>query len=333
MLTYPHCDLDKNIVLEQLWQTVEEYRPTYMMVCNEKHADGDDHKHVFLHTEVQIQIKKKDIRMFDLAKTDEDGAVKVFHCNIKACKAPKEAIEYVKKHGDVVSKGTCPFNVRLSTQEKNQLLQGKKLYELVDNGEVSIFKIPQLARAISILQYERLENEQRPECEIFWFWGKSGIGKSTRANQEAEAYLEGSGEEPWRPSLTGDWYDGYRGQRAVIIDDVRSDNWKFPTILKITDRWKLQLPVKGTFTWWKPERIWFTAPGRPEDVYRNHSTGRTWDGIEQLIRRIRPEHIIHFTEQGEFARGDPNDTEAQELEGEDKEREEEEDLDDKLVWK
>lgn len=279
LLTYPHCSIDKDTALEAIWESCQEWDPLYAVCCEEAHQDGEPHLHCFISCSMPVHVQKKDIRMFDLVKGEN-----LFHCNIKTCKSPKDAIRYVKKHGNFISKGTCPFKECTTCQEKNKLLQSKSLSELVESGEVSIFKIPQLSKAISILSNELLENKRRLEApKVYWFYGETGTGKTKEAVRIGE---EEFGGDYWISNSGDDWYDGYRGQKCVILDDIRATNWKFNNMLRLTDRYRLRVPVKGSFVQWLPETIIITAPGTPEEVYSNHSTGETFDGIEQLLRRI-----------------------------------------------
>lgn len=283
LLTYPHCDVSKEHVMDAVWNSCAVWEPIYCVTCEENHADGEPHVHCFVQCANPVQIKRKDMRMFDIVK-EKDGVPQTYHCNIKSCKSPKDAINYVKKHGNYVTKGTCTVKGAISTKEKNALLRERSLVELVENGEVSIFKIPQLKKAISILEDELLENTKRLEApKVRWFYGETGTGKTREAVRIGEETYKG---DYWISNQNGQWFDGYEGQKLVIIDDIRANTWDFSQILRITDRYAFRVPVKGSFKRWLPDEIIITAPGRPEDIYSNHATGESFDGIEQLQRRI-----------------------------------------------
>lgn len=283
LLTYPHCNIDKVTALDKIWDSCAEWNPIYGVCAEEKHQDGEAHLHCFIMCDSPVHISRKDMRMFDLVK-EIDGTPKVFHCNVKSCKSPKDAIHYTKKDGNYVTKGVCPVKGAATTAEKNKLLKGKPLYQLVEDGDVSIFKVPQLFKAISILQNELLENMGRRQApEVKWFWGETGTGKTHEAVRIGE---EDYGGDYWISNANGQWFDGYKGQKCVILDDIRSNTWDFSQLLRLTDEYRFRVPYKGGFIPWRPELIIITAPGTPEEVYQNHSTGETFDGIDQLIRRI-----------------------------------------------
>ena len=297
LLTYPHCDIPKEDALVALRECCNDWDPKYILVSEERHQDGEPHLHAFILCGIVMRIGKRDMKQFDLVKKAADGTPKVYHCNVRSCKSPKDAIRYVKKDGCFISSGTCPFTECLSTKEKNELLQSKSLSDLVANGEVSIFKVPQLQKAISILANELSEKQERTQVpKVLWYYGETGAGKTRTAVAKCK---EEYGEDYWISNATGQWFDGYHGQKAVILDDIRSDTWSFSLLLRLTDRYKFRVPIKGGFVGWVPELIIITAPGNPREVYQNHSTGEAWDGIEQLERRIREIRDFNATESSE----------------------------------
>nr|QXP07801.1 MAG: replication associated protein [Arizlama virus] len=121
------------------------------------------------------------------------------------------------------------------------------------------------------------ENVPKPVPKVFWFYGATGCGKT--------AYAEKMFPNSWHSKKTLEWFDGYDGQENVIIDDFRGNFCPFSELLRILDRYKLSLPVKGGFTNWIPKNIIITSCFAPQDAYRD----RTDENIQQLMRRI---HVI-----------------------------------------
>lgn len=307
LLTYPHFDTDPVQLQDELWRSVTEWEPMYMVTAKEFHQDGEAHFHVFIHCAHAIHIKKNEIRMFDIPHKEKnehgEEVINVKHCNIQSVKSPKDAIRYCKKYGQFITKGVCPFSDCVTTKEKNDLLKSKPLSELVEDGDVSIFKIPQLAKAKQIIQNELLQNRKRDERpKVSWFYGPTGSGKTREAVRIGEENFKG---DYWLSNQNGSWFDGYTGQKCVIIDDIRSNTWDFSQLLRITDRYSFRVPVKGSFVPWRPEAIIITAPGTPSEVYSNHSTGETFDGIEQLLRRI-DEQIEFPRDRGDGSTTEPS---------------------------
>lgn len=315
LLTYPQCDLDLEDMKARLIRIIEEKdnRIVYGIICSEKHQSGILHRHVFMQLENVLKLGKKNMDTFDLQAdnrshwaVDDMGMSELiipnnlennkYHPNIKNVKSPKDAIRYVKKHGEYITWGICPYKMEISTKEKNELLKGKTLLQLVEDGDVSIFKIPQLQKARQILQNELLPMEKKT-LQVFWYYGKTGSGKSFKAREEAykdRPTTTNQGDHCWIMPISSTtnttWFDGYNGQPIVIIDDIRSNTISFTTLLLITQEYRdIKVPIKGGFVNWYPERIYITAPAKPGKVYCRHGPDgqrEEFDGIDQLLRRI-----------------------------------------------
>lgn len=125
-----------------------------------------------------------------------------------------------------------------------------------------------------------MDQSVREPPKVFWFYGPTGCGKSRRVHDFAmDKHLS-----MWSaPGGGSAWFDGFWGQDIALFDDFRPDDIKFHQLLRITDRYPLQLPVKGGFTWWTPKWIFITTPHSIETSYAHH------DGTEdvaQLVRRL-----------------------------------------------
>jgi len=134
-------------------------------------------------------------------------------------------------------------------------------------------------RGISSLAGHRAQRRDAP-TEVFWYWGPTGTGKSRAAFAEApDAY--------WKDS-TNTWWDGYDGHEDVIIDDYRTGMCTFSYLLRLFDRYPLQVQVKGGYVNFKARRIFVTCPRNPREMWAN----RTDEEIQQLERRIT--RVTHF---------------------------------------
>lgn len=67
--------------------------------------------------------------------------------------------------------------------------------------------------------------------EIYYIQGETGSGKTTFAKQMCEKL----GYDYCVSSSSNDPLQDYRGQKALILDDFRTDNMKFSDLLKLTD--------------------------------------------------------------------------------------------------
>lgn len=326
LFTYPHCDAPKEEVMTLLLEHPKLVGAglKYLVVCEEKHQDGEQHLHAYVHLEAPIRISQHDLSfMYDILsirtkyltkelaeefdygfrwcdRTDEyecgkdiveaDKIYRRWHPNIESCRSIKKSIMYVKKHGNFITYGICPVIESMSRSEKNSLLLNTSLPKLVDTGEISLFKVPALKKAIELYRDE-CQKQSFKKKTITWFWGETGSGKTRTAWNECKRLLQIEDDDElvnqvWVSHSTGQWFDSYQGQRCVILDDIRPDTWNFSLLLRLTDRYPIQVPIKGGFTKWIPEYIFITAPCPPRELYSNHETKEPYDGIEQLERRI-----------------------------------------------
>lgn len=128
----------------------------------------------------------------------------------------------------------------------------------------------------------------RPGLKVYWYWGATGCGKTwTALNKYPDA---------WMTSRNLKWWDGYYGQKCVIIDDFRPDYCSFPELLRILDIYPFRAEVKGGSVALEAEVIIITCPWPPKGDKEKGITG-CYDGkcledIEQLCRRIT--EIVHF---------------------------------------
>lgn len=114
----------------------------------------------------------------------------------------------------------------------------------------------------------------------YWLHGATGTGKSRWVHQNfPQAY--------WKPCL-GQWFDGYSMEDTVVIDDYRvdaKDHTSLRWLLRLVDRYPLQVPIKGAFVPFVAKRVIITSPHSLEDSFKNYSEVFSED-VQQLIRRF-----------------------------------------------
>lgn len=95
--------------------------------------------------------------------------------------------------------------------------------------------------------------------EVVWIYGESGTGKTRYVHDRTES------KDLW-VSSGGDlkWFDGYDGQETALLDDFRHEHCKFTFLLRLLDRYKLRVAVKGGFVNWVPKTIFLTSIEAPE---------------------------------------------------------------------
>lgn len=95
-------------------------------------------------------------------------------------------------------------------------------------------------------QLERIPEIRK--VEVWWLWGDTGLGKSRLAR---EGLTRGGADpdkryfKPMRPRNGVIWFDGYEGQRTLILEELNSTSIEFDEFKEMTDIYPYTAPVKG----------------------------------------------------------------------------------------
>lgn len=161
-----------------------------------------------------------------------------------------------------------------------------KTKESLENG-ANIRDIIRETTSNQSIQYAQkwltyFEKKRNWKPEVFWFWGKTGLGKTREAhrifNDESKKYCVNE---------TNRWWDGYDSHENVIFDDIRADFCKYHTLLRLLDRYEMRVEVKGAFRQLLAKRIIITSPFKPEALYGCR------EECSELLRRI--DRVREFT--------------------------------------
>lgn len=108
--------------------------------------------------------------------------------------------------------------------------------------------------------------------------GDSGTGKSRHCEAEAER-LGGY----YRFGGLGGFWDGYRGQPCVILDDFRGSALSFGDFKRICDRYSIRVGIKGTSCEMAATTFFITSNFEPENWWDQKVTG---GDLTPIFRRI-----------------------------------------------
>lgn len=170
----------------------------------------------------------------------------------------QEAAAYCKKDGDFVEVGQISRGAGTRTDVAEYY---KKLKTGPTDMELMDYDFAKYSRFMKATDRYRsyLKPERTVDLKVHLLIGKPGTGK-TRACYEKYPEL-------WAFPIGKDlWSDGYAGQTTVLLDDF-SGQMRLVDTLRLLDRYPIQIPKKGGFNWWCPERILITTNIHPKLWY------------------------------------------------------------------
>jgi len=117
------------------------------------------------------------------------------------------------------------------------------------------------------------------KTKLIVIYGEPRTGKSSMAREIAPgAYYLGSSNSDTV------WWDGYEDQETVVIDDFYS--WiRYDTLLRLTDRYPMQVDVKGGKRNFLAKTIIITSNQDPKDWYQGVREKNKY-GTTTLMERI-----------------------------------------------
>lgn len=158
----------------------------------------------------------------------------------------EQAIQYCHKDGVYKEWGTRP-------EMKDQKLMWKNIIKLAEDGNedelkslyprVYMLHLPKI-RSLRKLNLDILQGELTHE----WWYGETGCGKSTALwNQYPDHYMKKKNK----------WWDGYRGQAVVALEEWSPSYHMLASELKIwADRYPFPAEIKGgTLGAIRPQKI------------------------------------------------------------------------------
>lgn len=159
----------------------------------------------------------------------------------------------------------------------------RKLKEIIHKYGNNLQQV-KYAQSLQPYYFDNRSPDNPPQ--VYWLFGKTGVGKTSLVFQTFEDVCSVS---------SYDWLGtGYLQNECLLFDDFRASNIPFETLLKITDRYPLTLFYKGGQIELNSPFIVVTAP-KPI----TSSFSRTNEDLKQLLRRfiqINLDNIVDLSE-------------------------------------
>lgn len=132
--------------------------------------------------------------------------------------------------------------------------------------------------------------------ELYIILGPTGTGKTRFvAEKEPDLYWKQPGSQ---------WWDGYHGQEAVILDDFYG--WMAPhELLRLADRYPLMVQVKGSQVNFNSKRLYITSNKVPthwwkEETMSKYDMSALWRRVTLVICIPKPGEIKEYLTYQDF---------------------------------
>ena len=188
----------------------------------------------------------------------------------------KQASDYCRKEGVVTERGEMSAGQghRTDLDELGQrILDGETPEDIAKTNPGAYVRYANGLQKLSLT----LEPPTR-DVRVVAYWGEAGSGKTESAMKSGDFYML---SQNTNGTL---WFDGYRGQKTLILDDFYG--WlKYGDLLKILEGHPYRCQMKGSSTWAHWTTVIITSNKPPEEWYKT--------GLTPALRR-RIAYIQHF---------------------------------------
>lgn len=195
---------------------------------------------------------------------------------------PEQAATYCKKDGDYEEWGDVPNPGKRNDLKEAvaELQSGKSISDLINDPNHGTVVV-KYHKGLTFLSNELNKLKLARKKAVVWIHGPTGIGKTRKAMELAETAPGGW----WISGSDLKWFDGYAHQQVVIFDDLRYNHASFSFLLRLLDRYELQVPIKGGFSRWNPGVIFITSPQSPREMFTTEWRNSESEDLRQLERR------------------------------------------------
>lgn len=126
-----------------------------------------------------------------------------------------------------------------------------------------------------------VQPERRWIMDVRVYWGLTGTGKTRSVYDEFE--LEEIYSVPHAKG-SGTYWDGYDGQKVVLVDEMYGSRFSWGFLLRLTDRYPMTVPIHGDVVTFASKIIIFTSNKHPAEWYQIQANA--WSAANPFKRRI-----------------------------------------------
>lgn len=203
-----------------------------------------------------------------------------------------EAREYCRKEGKYEEIGEFEKGGQGKRSDLDSVIEkiedGESAYDIVMQNPASLRYLGNIQKLIGMKRGREALEDREVHVEVYY--GASGTGKTRKAweeNKETGAYILDT------TNNSTVWFDGYEGQKTLIIDDFYG--WiKFGALLRYLDRYPVRLEIKGAFTYASWTKVIITSNKHWSEWYKELNADQ-----EQALRR-RIHKVVHFKKMGQW---------------------------------
>jgi Geminivirus Rep catalytic domain./RNA helicase. len=244
------------------------------VVAREVHADGSSHIHVYLLLEAPYHCRNS--RYWDLG---------CYHGNYQSAKSSAAVTRYIKKDKDYLEFGDLDLAAKLESKTHHRRYLGKRLLEeplghVLDDHPELLFGLKKLSQDIEHARQLKLTPLAHETTRGTWIRGPPGSGKTHSVHAtESDLYCKAQNK----------WWDGYTGQKAVLMDDFDQQGECLAHHMKIwTDKWPCQGETKGGHVPLTYDRLIVTSNFTIDQAFKNSDP----ETIKALHRRFKKIHKL-----------------------------------------
>jgi len=203
-------------------------------------------------------------------------------CHLEIARGDSEENKvYCSKENNFFEKGDCPVSNGGTREKRNW----EQVYESAKSNDFSSIPADCLVRYYGNLKRIAVDNAvnlERNDLVVNCYWGGTALGKTRRSWHEARA----EGVDVYVKDSSTKWWDSYRGQTCVIIDEF-DGKIGITRLLRWFDRYPMFVETKGSSMPLQATKFWITSNIDPNNWFPDASA----DQLSALRRRM---NIVHF---------------------------------------